>query len=140
MLPILTLNNFVEVIRTETRSCNKDRTDIGKQIHKAAKISHLDAVDFPDIHERLIGSHTTLTSALAPFIEASCDRLKAELKNVRMMVSPGDNVNVEIEAKTQEFVRCMDQMESVATDLITLRKGIILRMDMHLKAVSQSSK
>lgn len=136
MLPLLCFNNFLHLMRKETRWQSQERSLIARLIHKAAQTSYLDSVDFPSIHTRLIDSHVILTSAMGPFVEISSTRLKTQLGNTNEMLSPESRADSYFVEKTDELLRCMDMIDTTARDLIYLRQRISIRIDILLKVVS----
>jgi hypothetical protein len=136
MLPLLCLNNYLQILRKETRFQSQERNTLAKLVRNARLTSHLDSVDFPSIHERLIDSHLILTNAMGQFIDISSTQLRSKLGSTTDFLSPESLSDPYFTKTTEEFMDCMVLVDTTARDLISLRERISIRVDVLLKVVS----
>ncbi|KAL2066409.1 hypothetical protein VTL71DRAFT_2480 [Oculimacula yallundae] len=135
MLPLVCLNNFLQILRKETLWQSRERNNLALLLSRAAQASHLDSVDFPAIHERLIESHLALTNAMGHFVDVSSTIFKVNLGKTAEMLSPESRGDPYFIEKTTDLTRCIDLVDVAARDLILHRGRISMRIDVLQKVL-----
>jgi len=133
MLPIICYNNFVNILGRDTAFQAQEQRDIAQDITRASNPPHIDSIDFPQLHQRLISVHNTLTNAMPAFIKKSSVHLREELGRTLIMVSADHQRH--LQDKTEELIHCIEQMDIVVTGFITTRDRIVLRIESQFRVL-----
>ena len=145
LLPMLCLNNWIYILRKETHAQDVELRGVqnlsglmgNKSTSDAGKSEVFPMGDaFHEAHAAIVVMHNVLANSLVSFLQESSRDLKLALEEFKCIISAkkqsvlGD-VN-------EEFEDCLKQTDMIANGLIHMRERLLNRMDMQLKAVSDS--
>ena len=135
MLPIPCYTNSISIVSKETDGEQYSLKKIDSQIRKATEEQFLDAIPFPKIHNELIAIHSVLTNSYVDFVKVLKRQIQEELGNVTRMV--GARRQAILQEHTVRLKRGVEQMDNLASTIISARERSNYRLDIQFKVVSQ---